>query len=57
MWKYEEIVLNIQLGNEVAVYDHPNTKKYPNQKPYQTFVSSILHKFIDGKLVEKSTNK
>ena len=29
---FEEIVLNIQLGNEVAVYDHPNTKKYPNQK-------------------------
>ena len=25
--------------------------------PYQTFVSSILHKFIDGKLVDKSTNK
>ena len=29
---FEEIVLNIQLGNEVAIYDHPNTKKYPNQK-------------------------
>jgi len=29
---FEEIVLNIQLGNEVAVYDHPNAKKYPNQK-------------------------
>ncbi|RLA42245.1 MAG: toxin [Gammaproteobacteria bacterium] len=29
---FEEIVLNIQLGNEVAVYDHPNKKKYANQK-------------------------
>ncbi len=29
---FEEIVFNIQLGNEVAVYDHPNAKKYPNQK-------------------------
>lgn len=29
---FEEIVLNIQLGNEVAIYDHPNAKKYPNQK-------------------------
>ena len=29
---FEEIVLNIQLGNEVAIYDHPNSKKYPNQK-------------------------
>ena len=23
--------------------------------PYQTFVSSLLHKYIDGQLVEKST--
>ena len=29
---FEEIVLNVQLGNEVAIYDHPNVKKYPNQK-------------------------
>jgi len=29
---FEEIVLNIQLGNEVAIYYHPNTKKYSNQK-------------------------
>ena len=25
--------------------------------PYQTFVSSLLHKYIDGQLVDKSTNK
>ena len=25
--------------------------------PYQTLVSSVLHKFIDGQLVEKSANK
>ena len=29
---FEEVVLNIQLGNEVAIYDHPNARKYPNQK-------------------------
>ena len=29
---FEEVVLNIQLGNEMAIYDHPNPKKYPNQK-------------------------
>ena len=29
---FEEIVLNIQLGNEVAVYDHPNARRYSNQK-------------------------
>lgn len=25
--------------------------------PYQTLISSILHKFVDGQLVEKSTNQ
>ena len=25
--------------------------------PYQTLVASILHKFVDGQLVDKSTNK
>ena len=25
--------------------------------PYQTLVSSILHKFVDGQLVDKSANK
>ena len=25
--------------------------------PYQTFVSSILHKFVSGKLVDKSANE
>jgi predicted DNA binding CopG/RHH family protein len=25
--------------------------------PYQTLVSSVLHKFIDGQLVDKSANK
>lgn len=25
--------------------------------PYQTLVSSVLHKYVDGQLVEKSANK
>jgi len=29
---FEEIVLNIQLGNEVDVYEHPNQERYPGQK-------------------------
>ena len=29
---FEEIVLNIQLGNEVDVFDHPNQERYPGQK-------------------------
>lgn len=29
---FEDIVLNIQLGNEVDIYEHPNQKRYPGQK-------------------------
>jgi len=29
---FEEIVLNIELGNEMEIYDHPNQAKYPGQK-------------------------
>ncbi|MBL4902056.1 BrnT family toxin [Desulfotalea psychrophila] len=29
---FEEIVLNLQLGNEVAIYDHLNSKKCSHQK-------------------------
>ncbi len=29
---FEEIVVNIQAGNEVDVFDHPNQKRYPGQK-------------------------
>ena len=29
---FEEIVLSIQLGNEVDLFDLPNQKRYPGQK-------------------------
>lgn len=29
---FEEIVFHIENGDEVDVFDHPNQKKYPNQK-------------------------
>ncbi len=29
---FEQVILNIQLGNEVEVYDHPNQDRYPNQQ-------------------------
>ncbi len=29
---FEDIIVNINLGNELDIYDHPNQKKYPNQK-------------------------
>jgi uncharacterized DUF497 family protein len=29
---FEEVVLNIELGNEVDIFDHPNQEDYPRQK-------------------------
>jgi len=29
---FEEVVLHIQLGHEVDIFDHPNQKRYPGQK-------------------------
>jgi hypothetical protein len=29
---FEDIVLNIHLGNELEIYDHPNQECYPGQK-------------------------
>jgi len=29
---FEQIVLNIQLGNEVDIYEHPNQQRYAGQK-------------------------
>ncbi len=29
---FEEVVLNIQLGNEIDIFDHPNQERYPGQK-------------------------
>jgi len=29
---FEEVVINIHLGNEVNIYDHPNQERYPGQK-------------------------
>ena len=29
---FEEIVVNIYLGNEVDIFDHPNQARYPGQK-------------------------
>ncbi|VAW61157.1 hypothetical protein MNBD_GAMMA08-3149 [hydrothermal vent metagenome] len=29
---FEVIVLNIQLGNELDIYNHPNQERYPKQK-------------------------
>ena len=29
---FEQVVLNIELGNEVDLFDHPNQRQYPGQR-------------------------
>jgi uncharacterized DUF497 family protein len=29
---FEEVVLNIQLGNEVDIFEHPRQERYPGQQ-------------------------
>ena len=29
---FEEVVLNIQLGNEVDIFEHPSQERYPGQQ-------------------------
>jgi hypothetical protein len=29
---FEEILLNIQIGSEIDLYEHPNQERYPGQK-------------------------
>jgi len=48
---FEEIVLNIQLGNEVDIYDHPNIKSYPDQRISVVIIEeyAYLVPFVESK--------
>lgn len=40
---FEEIVLNIQLGNEADIFEHPNQGRYPGQKISVALVEEYAH--------------
>ena len=40
---FEEIVLNIELGHEIEIYDHPNQQKYPGQKISAVIVEDYVY--------------
>lgn len=40
---FEEIVLNIELGYEIEIYDHPNQEKYPGQKISAVIVEDYVY--------------
>jgi len=48
---FEDIVLNIHLGNELDIYDHPNQERYPGQKISVVLVEgyAYLVPFVDNK--------
>ena len=47
---FEEIVLNIELGHEIEIYDHPNQDKYPEQKISAVIVEDYVYlvPFVDN---------
>lgn len=40
---FEEIVLNIQLGNEIDILKHPNQARYPGQKISVVLVEGYVY--------------
>ena len=48
---FEDIVVNILLGNEVDIYDHPNQDRYPGQKISVVIVEdyAFLVPFVENK--------
>lgn len=40
---FEEIVLNIQLGNEVDIFEHPNQIDYPGQKISAVLIEGYIY--------------
>lgn len=40
---FEEIVLNIELGHKIEIYDHPNQQKYPGQKISAVIVEDYVY--------------
>ena len=49
---FEEIVVNIYLGNEVDIFDHPNQARYPGQKISVVVVEDYVYlvPFIETEL-------
>ena len=48
---FEEIILNIQLGNEVDINDHPNIERYPEQKISVVLIEDYVYlvPFVENK--------
>lgn len=47
---FEEVVLNIQLGNEIDIFEHPSQDRYPGQQISVVVIEgyAYLVPFIDN---------
>ena len=47
---FEDVVLNIQLGNEVDIFEHPNQERDPGQKISVVLVEGYVYlvPFVEG---------
>lgn len=47
---FEDIILSIELGNVIEIYDHPNQDKYPGQMILAIEVEDYVYlvPFIEG---------
>ncbi|MBT63790.1 MAG: hypothetical protein CML13_11320 [Puniceicoccaceae bacterium] len=51
---FQDVIYHISQGDVLALSDHPNVEKKANRygMPYQTLVSSVLHRYVAGDLTE-----
>ncbi|MES9986268.1 MAG: BrnT family toxin [Candidatus Thiodiazotropha endolucinida] len=40
---FEEVVLNIQLGNEVDIFEHPNQERYSGQQIFVVIIEGYVY--------------
>lgn len=40
---FEEVVLNIQIGNEVDIFEHPSQERYPGQQISVVFIEGYAY--------------
>ena len=47
---FEEVVLNIELGNEVDLFEHPNQDQYPGQRISVVIIENYAYlvPFVEG---------
>ncbi len=40
---FEDVVININIGNQLTIYEHPNKERYPNQQISVVLVEEYVY--------------